>query len=102
MSEKSKRKLRKFDKDFKMNAARLVLEQKMSRSQVGKDLGVSASMICNWVKEFEKNHSGAFPGKGKLTPQDQRLKDLEQEVKTLRIERDILKKAAAYFASHGW
>jgi transposase len=101
MSEKNKRKLRRFDKEFKINAARLVVEQNMSRSQVGRDLGVATSLIANWVKDYQCDVVGAFPGKGKLSPQDQRLRDLEQENRKLRMERDILKKAAAYFASHG-
>lgn len=100
--KETRKKQRKFDNDFKVNAAKLVLEQGLTRSQVAKDLGVSPNQIGNWVKNYELSGADAFPGKGRLTAQEQKLKDMEQEIKKLKMERDILKKATAFFANHGW
>jgi len=92
---------RKFSSDFKENAAKLVLDQGMTRTKVAKDLGVNINQVSKWVDEYQSKGSDAFPGNGRLSPQDKRIKDLEVENRQLRMERDILKKATAFFANHG-
>jgi transposase len=92
---------RVFSAEFKTEAARLVVDQGMRRARVAKDLGVSQHLIGKWVQDYQKSGSNAFPGKGKAGPQDQRIRELEQENRQLRMERDILKKATAFFANHG-
>ena len=92
---------RKFSSDFKENAAKLVLEQGMTRTKVAQDLGVNINQVSKWVREYEENGEHAFPGNGRLSVQDQRIRDLEDENRQLRMERDILKKATAFFANHG-
>jgi transposase len=92
---------RKFSSEFKEKTAKLVLEQGMTRTKVAQDLGVSINQVSKWVGEFQSKGSEAFPGNGRLSAQDQRIKDLESEVRQLRMERDILKKATAFFANHG-
>ena len=92
---------RKFSNEFKENAAKLVLEEGMTRSKVAQDLGVNINQVSKWVREYQANGDEAFPGNGKLSPQDRRIKDLENENRQLRMERDILKKATAFFANHG-
>jgi len=84
---------RRYSHEFKAGAVRLVTEQGLSQSQASKRLGVSASALCGWVRQLA-------PG-GQLTdPQMQaKLKQLEQENRRLRTEREILKKAATFFAS---
>jgi transposase len=88
----------KFDKDFKRNAVDLVLEKKISLNRASKDLGVGLSTLQRWVREIKTDGESAFPGKGHLKPEDERLRKLERENEVLRRERDILKKALAIFS----
>ena len=90
-----------YSSDFKRDAARLVTDQGMKKAQVAKDLGVSPHLIGKWALEYQASGQNAFPGNGRLSPQDQRIRNLEEEVKQLRMERDVLKKATAFFANHG-
>jgi transposase len=99
MTEKNER--RKFTAEFKRGAVDLVVRQGMRKSQVARDLGIRANLLGRWVKDFEEVGKEAFPGNGKLSPQDERIRQLEKECQQLRMERDLLKKATAYFASHG-
>jgi transposase len=91
---------RKFDKEFKINAVKLVKEQGLSVTQVSHDLGIGLSTLQRWVREIKNygQHS-AFPGSGKLKPEDEQVRKLERENEILRRERDILKKALAIFSS---
>lgn len=87
-----------YTKEFKVGAARMVVEEKMKSSQVVKDLGISTSSLSKWVKDYRKHGSGAFPGKGLLAPVDLEKHDLEKQVRRLTMERDLLKKTIAFFA----
>ena len=89
---------RKFDKEFKINAVRLVVEQGVPASRACKDLGIGLSTLERWVGEMKQHGLSAFPGKGHLRPEDERVKKLERENEVLRRERDILKKALAIFS----
>lgn len=89
---------KRYTKEFKEQAAKLVIEQKMRNKDVAQDLGVSHSLISSWVSQYKKNGRDAFPGKGKLMPWDEEKRKLEIQVKRLTIERDILKKTIGYFA----
>jgi len=89
-----------FDKDFKLNAVRLVREQGLSIQQVSNDFGIGYSTLQRWLKELrECGEKNAFPGSGYLKPEDERIRKLERENEILRRERDILKKAMAIFSS---
>lgn len=66
--------------------------------RLGVVLGVSGALIGRWRDELEDLAAEAFPGKGKRTTEPQRIHELESENRRLRMERDILKKAAAFFA----
>ena len=90
---------RTFDKEFKSNAVRLVLEENLSVKQVSDDLGMGKSTLDKWVSELKKHGLSAFPGKGHIKPEDARVKALEKENEKLKRERDILKKALAIFSS---
>lgn len=87
-----------FTKEFKEQAIRLVLEQGMTGKQVCQDLGVSYSALVRWIREHRSNGKDAFPGKGRLMPQDEEFRRLQRENQRLRIERDILKKTIGFFA----
>jgi len=89
-------KYRQYNKDFKLQAARLVTEQGYSLREAGQRLGISAWSIQNWVKKFR--HTGELPPEDESQPAAEQLKQLRNENVRLRMENDILKKAAAYFA----
>jgi transposase len=85
--------------EFKLQAVKMVLEQKRSVAEVGRRLDVSQSLLHLWKKAVLKGGANAFPGSGHLTPHEEEIKRLRAEVKRLEAERDILKKATAFFAS---
>jgi transposase len=90
----TKKKRRKYSKEFKAEAVKLVLEQGLTRAQASRDLGVAESVLGRWVQLAERD---AQPGA--ITAEErEELKRLRKEVKVLRTEREILKKAAAFFA----
>jgi len=89
---------RKYTKEFKVEAVKLALEGGVSQAQVAKNLGISPHLLSRWVIQFQEDAVNAFPGKGRLKPEAQRVRDLEEELRRVRMERDILKKAMAYFA----
>jgi transposase len=86
--------------EFKLQAVRMVAEQHLAVAEVARRLGVSEGRLHDWLKAFRAGGAEAFPGHGRLSPQDEELHRLRAEVQRLKAERDILKKAAAYFASH--
>lgn len=91
-----KRPRRSFTDEFKAGAVRLVLDEGKSVSQVGRDLDVAQSVVGTWVKQARADRSG---GRGGLTTEERaELVKLRREVRELRMQRDILKKAAAFFA----
>ena len=94
---KSRRPRRRFDDDFKAQAVRLVLDEGKSVGAAARDLDLTESSLRKWV---ERAH--ADRGKGKpgvlTTAEREELGRLRKEVRELRTEREILKKAAAFFA----
>ena len=89
---------RKHSREFKVEAVRLVRERGVTVAQAGRDLDVSVTLLRRWVREFAADPADAFPGQGQQKPEDAELTRLRREVARLKMERDILKKAAAYFA----
>ncbi len=90
----TKKKRRQYTREFKAEAAKLVLEQGLTRAQAARDLGVPESVLGRWVHLAERD---AQPG-ALTTDERDELKRLRKQVKVLRTEREILKKAAAFFA----
>jgi len=89
---------KKYTAEFKRDAVSLVLEQEYSQAEAAKSLGINAQMLGRWIKELKESDSAAFRGNGKLTPEQQELRDLRAKVKRLEMEKEILKKASQYFA----
>ena len=89
---------RKFSREFKIEAVRLVREGGVSVAQASRDLDVHENGVRKWVKEFGADPKQAFPGNGRMKPEQLEIDRLRREVAKLKAERDILKKAAAYFA----
>ncbi len=85
--------------EFKVNAVRMVTDQKLSVAEAARRLGIGENLLRLWKQAFLGRGTDAFPGHGCLSPADEELHRLRAEVVRLRAERDLLKKAAAYFAS---
>ena len=86
-----------YDREFKLEAVKLVVEEGKSIKQVAKDLGISDKSLYSWVAQFKTDAEVSFPGSGKLKPQDDELKQLREEVRILRMERDLLKETLPLF-----
>jgi transposase len=93
-----RRERRTFSKEFKREAVALVTEHGYSYAEAGRSLDIDAKLVGRWRRELEAAEGEAFPGKGKLPPMQQRIRNLENQVKRLQMEKDILKKATAFFA----
>ena len=89
---------KRFDKEFKIEAVRLASEPGNTQSKIERDLGISQGIISRWKRELRKDGNQAFPGKGRLKPDDDDMRRLKRENERLRRERDILKKAVAIFS----
>ena len=89
---------RKFSREFKVEAIKLVCERGVTVSQAARDLDVHVNVLRGWVKAHREDPANAFPGLGQQKPEAAELTRLRREVARLKMERDILKKAAAYFA----
>jgi len=89
---------RKFTREFKLEAVKLVRERGVTVAQAARDLGVHGTVLRRWVQECAADSQQAFPGQGQMKPDQMEIERLRREVTKLKAERDILKKAAAYFA----
>ena len=89
---------RRYTREFKLEAVKLVRERGVSNAQAARDLGIHGNVLREWVRAFSADPAQAFPGHGQMKPEQLEIAQLKREVTKLRAERDILKKAAAYFA----
>jgi transposase len=89
---------RRFSREFKVEAVKLVRDRGVSVAQAARDLGVHENVLRKWVKEFGCDPVQAFPGHGQMKPEQLEIERLRREVQKLKAERDILKKATAFFA----
>jgi transposase len=96
MSSSTRR--RRYDAQFKSDAVRLVQESERAISDIARDLGIRRELLYKWKRELEADPKNAFPGKGNLKPEQDQLRQLQQELKRVTEERDILKKALAFFS----
>ena len=90
---------RRFTREFKLEAVRLVREQDLTVAQAARDLDLHENVLRKWVKDYKTDPACAFPGHGHQKPEQAEITALKREIIKLKAERDILKKAAAYFAS---
>jgi len=93
----SKRKRRKFEPEFKAEAVRLVLEERRTVADVAKGLGIYGSTLGDWVKQAKADQGKGPPG-APTTAELEEIRRLRKENRELRMEREILKKAAVWFA----
>jgi transposase len=92
------RKRRQYTREFKMDAVRLVHQPDRTLSEVARSLGIPKTMLFRWSKELEAQQAEAFRGHGQRTAEADEVWQLKQELAKVTEERDILKKALAYFA----
>jgi transposase len=88
-----------YAREFKLQALRMMAEQGLSVAEAARRLGVRENLLRNWKKAAARPGPGAAPGQDTLGPADDELRRLRAENARLRAERDLLKKAAAYFAN---
>ncbi len=88
-----------YSEEYKIDAIRLVTQQGMSHREAARKLGIQESMLRRWQTQEAQGGEDPFPGKGKRPPRDAELAKLLEENRRLRMETDILKKAAAFFAN---
>ena len=89
---------RLFSREFKLEAVKPVVERGLSMAQAAKDLKVHENVLRKWVREAKADPQHAFPGQGVMKPEMAELARLRKENAKLEMARDLLKKAAAYFA----
>ena len=89
---------RQFTREFKLEAVRLIKDRGVSYARAAEDLGVHPTQLRDWVKKFADDPQHSFPGHGQMKREQLEIARLRREVTKLKAERDILKKAAAYFA----
>lgn len=92
--------MKRFDKIFKEEACHLVLDKKRPVASVARELGIHENTLHKWIAEYKTYQGQAFPGSGKLKPQDEELRQLKKRIADLEEENAILKKATAIFAKH--
>jgi transposase len=89
---------RTFTREYKLDAIQMAEAGDRTIAEVERDLGLHQGQIYHWKEQFAAAGVDAFPGKGHLPPQEERVRQLEREIEILRQERDILKKAINIFA----
>ena len=87
-------KKRRFDRDFKMSAVKMVTEGGHKAAEVARSLGIDPGRLYLWKKQFGDNGEKAFPGKGNLSE----MAALRRKLRDVEMERDILKKAVGIFS----
>ena len=87
-------KKKRFDRDFKISAVKMVTEGGHTAAEVARSLGIHSAQIYNWKKKFGTQGDKAFPGKGHLSE----LAALRRQLREVEMERDILKKAVGIFS----
>ena len=92
-------KRKRYTKQFKIDAVKLVTEQGYKVSEAARNLGIHHTSLRHWKKQLETDGNHSFPGKRNTNSEKEELYRLRKEVKKLRMEREILKKAAAFFAN---
>ena len=92
------KKRRVYTREFKLEAVKLVTEKGYSVSEAARSLGIGQTLLRSWTLAVKKEGDQSFPGHGKLPAIEEEIRQLRAENKRLQTERDILKKATAFFA----
>jgi transposase len=92
---------RTFSPDFKQQAACLVLDKGYNHMEASRSVGVAESVLRRWVHQLEQERQGVTPQSKAMTPDQQRIQELEARIDRLEREKAILKKATALLMSEG-
>lgn len=87
-------KKKRFDREFKLSAVKMVTQEGHAAAEVARSLGIHANMLYNWKRKYADDGDKAFPGKGHLTE----ISALRRKLREVEMERDILKKAVGIFS----
>ena len=87
-------KKKRFDRDFKISAVKMVIREGHTAAEVARSLGIHANQLYSWKKKYSNDGEKAFPGKGHLTE----ISALRKQLREVEMERDILKKAVGIFS----
>jgi len=98
MEEKQRRK--RFDDDFKISAVKMVFEGTRSMARIAEDLGINSNTLLNWKKKYMEKNGQTVKYKGKEYFEDPEKVALRKELAYVKMQRDFLKKAAAFFAAN--
>lgn len=93
---------KQYTKEFKEEAVKLVLEQGYKQSEAAKNLGIDAKNLSRWISEYNNKSGSLVSTKQSLSAEQEELVRLRKENKRLQMERDILKKATAFFANESY
>ncbi len=97
MTEQKPRRV--FTRDFKIETVELYRNSAKTATEIAHDLGIRKELIYRWNSEYAKDHEYSFPGAGHLKdPEEEKVRSLEKELRGIKEERDILKKALAIFS----
>ena len=94
----TKRERRNFESEFKIQAVKLLIDSKRPATSVARDLDIHVNVLQRWKREYLEEQTHAFPGKGNLMLEQSQIKALQRELRDVKEERDILKKAVAIFS----
>ena len=97
----SDKKRKSYGRQFKIDAVNLVVNGNRSVSSVARDLGIEVNLLHRWKRELTEGGLQSFPGKGRLSPQEEELRQLRRELEQVKEDREILKKALAFFSKNG-
>jgi transposase len=96
MSDRKPR--RTYTKEFKLEAVRVAESQDGKTADIARNLGVSPNVLNRWIREHHADTQHPFPGHGKIKEPEEELRQLRKELADTKMERDILKKALAFFS----
>ena len=90
---------KQYTKELKLDAISLVLDQGHTATEVSRGLEINANMLRRWIREYQAYEADqSFRGNGKLTPEQEEIRQLKAQIKRLKLEREILKEATVFFA----
>ncbi len=90
---------RNYPREFKTEAVELLLSSEKKPKEIAGDLGIDAGMLHRWKREYLASKEHAFPGNGRIgDPEDKEMQKLQKQLREMKEERDILKKALAIFS----
>jgi transposase len=89
-----------FDKEFKLEAVRMVKEDGKKMAEVARELDLAEQTLHNWVTKYNKEQEAGFVGSGNLKPENQQAREFQKRIRDLEEENAILKKAMGIFAKN--